>query len=252
MRIAIAGGTGTIGQHIVAEVRARGDEPVVLARSQGVDVLTGEGLDAALDGVDAVVDALNITTLKGSVATEFFEAATGNLFAAARRRDVRNAVIVSIVGIDRMPYEYYAGKLAQERVATASEVPWTILRATQFHDFARQILARASFGPLRVAPRARVQPVATREVAARVAELAAAPAVGRAPDYAGPREEQLDKMVRTYARRVGIRGSIPSVNIPGKQQRAMREGLGLPGPDAVLGTQTFAEWLAAVPLPPAR
>lgn len=247
MRIAIAGGTGTIGRHIVDEVRGRGDEAVVLSRSEGVDLVSGEGLDAALDGADTVVDASNITTLKGAIATEFFQTATGNLLAAARRRDVRNAVIVSIVGIDRMPYEYYAGKLAQERVAETSEVPWTILRATQFHDFARQILARASFGPLRIAPRARVQPVATREAAARVAELAAAPAIGRAPDLAGPREEQLDQMVRAYARRIGVRGPIPSVSIPGAQQRAMREGLGLPGPDAVLGTQTFAEWLAAVP-----
>lgn len=252
MRIAIAGGTGTIGRHIVDEVRGRGDDAVVLSRGRGVDLVTGQGLDAALDAVDAVVDASNITTLKERVATEFFQTATGNLLATAQRRDVRNAVIVSIVGIERMPYEYYAGKLAQERVAEASEVPWTILRATQFHDFARQILARASLGPLRVAPRARVQPVATREVAARVAELAAAPAAGRVPDHAGPREEQLAEMVRSYARHIGIRGPIPSVNIPGKQQRAMRDGLGLPGSDAVLGTQTFADWLATVPARPER
>jgi len=155
-------------------------------------------------------------------------------------------VVLSIVGIDRMPYDYYAGKLAQERVAEASPVPWTILRATQFHEFAGQMFARGKVGPLHVAPQARVQPVAARAVGQRLATLAAGAPQGRAADLAGPREERLDHMIRAYAERMGYHGWIPSVRLPGKQLKAMRDGLALPGSGAALDTQTFAEWLATL------
>lgn len=249
MRIAVAGGTGVVGRHVVEAVEARGDQAVVLSRGAGVDIVAGTGLDAALAGVDAVVDTANIETLSASAAASFFERATGNLAAAAERAGVRHLVVLSIVGIDRMPYDYYAGKVAQERVAEASRVPWTILRATQFHEFAGQMFARGRLGPLHVAPRARVQPVAAREVGRRLATLAAGGPQGRTPDLAGPREERLDDMVKAYAARIGYRGWIPSVSLPGKQLRAMRDGLALPGPGATLGTQTFAEWLTTVDHP---
>jgi len=117
------------------------------------------------------------------------------------------------------------------------------MRATQFHEFAGQLYARAKLGPLHVAPRARVQPVAAREVGAHLVALATGDAQGRARDLAGPREEKLDAMVKAYARRSGSRGWVPSISLPGAQMKAMRAGLALPGPDAVLGSETFAEWL---------
>jgi uncharacterized protein YbjT (DUF2867 family) len=246
MRIAVAGGTGVVGRHVVAAVQANGDEAIVLSRGTGVDLVTGTGLDPALVGVDAVVDTSNVETLSAKKATRFFEAATGNLAAASVRAGVRHLVALSIVGVDRMPHDYYAGKLAQERVVQSAPVPWTILRATQFHEFAGQMFARGRIGPLHVAVRARVQPVAAREVGARLAALAAGAPQGRAADLAGPREERLDDMVRQYALRTGHRGWVPSVSLPGAQLKAMRAGLALPGPGAVLGTQTFEEWLAAV------
>ncbi|MBD3940401.1 SDR family oxidoreductase [Microbacterium sp. NEAU-LLC] len=244
MRIAVAGGTGVVGRHVVEAVRANGDEPVVLSRGTGVDLSTGAGLDAALAGVDTVVDTSNIETLSAKKATRFFESATGNLAAASVRAGVRHLVTLSIVGIDRMPHDYYAGKLAQERVVESSPVPWTILRATQFHEFAGQMFARGRIGPLHVAVRARVQPVAAREVGARLAALAQGAPQGRAADLAGPREERLEDMITRYARHTGHRGWIPSVSLPGPQLKAMRAGLALPGAGAVLGTQTFEEWLA--------
>ncbi|WP_341996987.1 SDR family oxidoreductase [Microbacterium sp. LWH7-1.2] len=244
MRIAVAGGTGVVGSHVVEAARADGHDPVVLSRGTGVDLTTGAGLDAALEGVDAVIDTANVTTLSADVATRFFEAATGNLIAAAARAGVAHVVLLSIVGIDRNPHDYLAGKLAQERVIEKGGVPWTILRATQFHEFAGQVFARAKVGPLHVAPRGRVQPVAAREVGAQLAGLAAGAPQGRAADLAGPREERLDDMVKAYARRTGHGGWIPSVSLPGGQMRGIRAGLGLPGPGTVLGTQTFAEWLA--------
>ncbi|MDY0908679.1 SDR family oxidoreductase [Microbacterium sp. CFBP9034] len=244
MKIAIAGGTGTVGRHTVEAVRSAGHEPVVLARSTGIDLVTGDGLEAALEGVDAALDVANLATLSADDATRFFTTASGNLVAAAGRAGVRHVVLLSIVGIDRMPHQYYAGKLAQERVVEASAVPWTILRATQFHEFAGQLFGQAKIGPLHVAPRARVQPIAAREVGEHLVALATGDAQGRARDLAGPREEKLEEMVRAFARRAGVRGWIPAIPAPGPQMKAMRAGLALPGVDAVTGVETFAQWLA--------
>ena len=243
MRIAVAGGTGVVGSHVVEAVRADGHDAVVLSRGTGVDLTTGAGLDAALDGVDAVIDTANVSTLSADAATRFFQTATGNLVAAAAQARVPHVVLLSIVGIDRMPYDYYAGKLAQERVVEAASVPWTILRATQSHEFAAQLFHRAKVGPLHVARRARGQPVAAREVGAHLARLATGAPQGRAADLAGPQEERLDDMVKAYARRTGHGGWIPSVSLPGAQMKGMRAGLALPGDGAVIGVQPFAEWL---------
>lgn len=246
MKIVIAGGTGTVGRHTLDAVRAAGHQAVPLSRSAGVDLITGTGVDAALDGADAVIDTVNVSTLKARTAEEYFTTATGNLLGAAQRARVAHVVVLSIVGIDRMPYDYYAGKIAQERVVEASPVPWTILRATQFHEFAGQLYGQARIGPLHVAPRARVQPIAAREVGEHLAELAAGGAQGRARDLGGPREERLDEMVRAFARHAGHRGWIPSVSLPGAQMKGMRAGDALPDADALRGRQTYAEWLAAL------
>ena len=245
MKIAVAGGTGAVGRHTVEAVRSAGHEAVVLSRSHGVDLVTGKGLDAALTGVDAVIDVASVGTLKAATAIEFFTAATGNLVSAAADAGAAHIVLLSIVGIDRIPYDYYAGKIAQEKVVEGSRVPWTILRATQFHEFAAQMFATAKIGPLHMAPRARTQPVAAREVAARLADLAGGEPQGRVKDLAGPREEQLSDMIRAYARHEGYRGWIPALNVPGPQMAGMRAGDALPGPDADFGTETFGQWLAA-------
>ncbi len=244
MKIAVAGGTGVVGSRTVEAARASGHEVVVLSRAQGVDLVTGAGLEAALARVDAVIDTANISTLKAADAIEFFTAATGNLVSAAADAGVRHVVLLSIVGIDRIPYDYYAGKLAQEKIVQASRVPWTIQRATQFHEFAAQTYAIAKAGPLHLAPNARTQPVAAAEVGERLAAIAAGEARGRAADFAGPQEESLAEMIRAYARSRGHRGWIPAVNLPTKQLKGMRAGLALPQQGADLGQQTFAEWLA--------
>lgn len=244
MRIAVAGGTGVVGSLTVQAAREAGHDAVPLSRSHGVDLVTGRGLHAAMRDADAVIDASSITTLDGAKAVDFFTAATGNLLAAAQEAGVGHVVVLSIVGIDEVPYDYYAGKLAQERTLAASAAPSTILRATQFHEFAGQMFERAKIGPLHTAPTARVQPVAAREVAERLVELATGAPQGRARDLAGPREEQLADMVRAFARATGRRGWIPSLNVPTRQMRGMRAGGVLPGPDAQLGRQTFDEWLA--------
>lgn len=244
MRVAVAGGTGTVGRHVVAALESAGHEVVVLARANGVDVSSGRGLDAAVSGADAVVDALSVTSLSARQSVEFFTTTTAHLLDAEERAGVRHHVALSIVGVDRAPYGYYAGKLAQERLVERSRIPWTILRATQFHEFAAQMFERTKVGPLHIAPRMRTQPVAAREVGEHLAALAGGTPAGRATDLAGPREEDLVRMVRAYAHAHGSRAWLPAVSLPGAFGRAQREGTLLPDATAELGRETFDEWLA--------
>lgn len=246
MRIAVAGGTGTVGAHVTAVARDRGHDVVVLARSSGVDLVTGDGADAAMAGADVVIDVASTTTLKAAESVAFFEAVTRTLLAAEERVGVGHHVALSIVGIDGATDGYYAGKLAQERLVEAAVVPWTILRATQFHEFAAQVYATARIGPIHVAPRMRTQPIAAREVAERLVDLAEAGPAGRVADLAGPREESLVEMVRAYARATGHRGWIPALSLPGETGRRQRDGSALPAAGALLGRETFSEWVATV------
>ena len=239
MRVAVAGGTGLIGRHVVTLVEQAGHEPVVLARSRGVDITTGSGLDAALAGAHVVIDVSNVTTLSKKRAVRFFTAGTEQLIEAGGRAGVKHHLALSIVGIDRVGFGYYAGKLAQEDLVRRGGLPWTVLRATQFHEFAGQLLDRSP-RPLAVAPGMRVQPVAAREVAQRLVELATGPAQGRAPEIAGPQAHALVDLVRQVARARGRRRLVVPLPIPGGS--AARNGL-LPTGEHTTGIQTFAEWL---------
>lgn len=244
MRIAIAGGTGTVGRHAVDAARERGHEVAVLTRGNGVDLVSGDGLADALRGVDAVIDASNINSLSAKKSTAFFTTVTRNLLAAEQAAGVRHHVALSIVGIDKAPYDYYAGKLAQEQAVEAGDVPWTIQRAMQFHEFAGQLLKGLSIAGMHLAPRIRTQPIAAREVGERLVALAEGQPAGHVPDLAGPRQERLEDMIRRLAHATGVKGPIITVSLPIKQFGAMKRGETLPGPDAILGRQTFDEWVA--------
>jgi uncharacterized protein YbjT (DUF2867 family) len=142
-RIAVAGGTGVVGRHVVEALTRSGCEPVVLARSAGVDLVSGAGLDAALEGVRAVVDVSNLSSQRRAASVGFFTAATASLLRAGARAGVRHHVELSIVGVDRVDTGYYAGKRARRR-GPGGDVPATVLRATQFHEFAEQVLVLAT------------------------------------------------------------------------------------------------------------
>jgi uncharacterized protein YbjT (DUF2867 family) len=152
-------------------------------------------------------------------------------------------VALSIVGVDRAPYGYYAGKVLQEKLVTGGDVPWTLLRATQFHEFAGQVLERMGRGPVALVPKMRTQPVAAREVAERLVDLVEAGPSGRVPDLGGPREEQLVDMAREFAAAKARKGWIVPVPVPGGFGKAIRDGSLIPGPGADHGTQTYADWL---------
>ncbi|MFI5491682.1 SDR family oxidoreductase [Actinoplanes sp. NPDC051859] len=240
MKVAVAGGTGLTGRHVVQVLAAAGHEPVVLARSRGTDLLTGAGLDAALAEVEAVIDVSNITTMRRQVAVDFFERASRNLLGAAARAGVRHHVALSIVGIDRVKTGYYQGKLHQEAVVRTGGVPWSVLRATQFHEFAGQLLAQVP-GPVAVVPKMTVQPIAVREVAEALVALAAGEPQAMAGDLAGPREESLVAMARRLIAAGGARRRpVLPLWVPGPMSRG---GLLPTGPGA-RGGQTFDQWLS--------
>jgi uncharacterized protein YbjT (DUF2867 family) len=240
----VAGGTGLVGRLVVAEALRRGHAPVVLARSTGVDLTTGAGLDGALDGCDAVVDASNVVTTRRERAVVFFEAVSRTLTAAGDRAGVRHHLVLSIVGADHVPSGYYLGKVRQEAVALAGPVPVTILRATQFHEFPAQLLRMAAAGPVSVVPWMRVQPIAAREVATHLVRLAESQPQRRAPDLAGPEVHEVVDLARRLVRARGERRLVVGVPLPGAAGRAMRRGALLPVEDGPRGTTRFADWLA--------
>jgi uncharacterized protein YbjT (DUF2867 family) len=250
MRIAVAGGTGWAGRLVVDVLRARGDEPVILARSAGVDLTTGSGLAERLDGAEAVIDVTNISATSAKASTGFFEAATANLLAAEQESGVAHHVALSIVGVDRVDLGYYVGKRRQEELvlrgreagASGGPVRGTVLRATQFHEFAAQMLARR--GPFVIAPKMLCQPVALAEVAAHLVDLAHGEPLGMSPDMAGPPEHlRMQDMIRQLARVRRARRPVIAVGMPGHVGRQLTGGGLLPVTPGPRGRVTFAEWL---------
>lgn len=245
MKVAVVGATGRIGSLTVAALERDGHEPVGLSRSLGVDVATGEGLDAALQGVDAVIDASNTSATDPGQVLDFFAGGTRNLLAAEQRAGVRHHVLLSIVGIDRGQRNYhYDGKREQERLVIAGEVPWTIVRATQFHDFAAMVAewseqdGAASIAPLLV------QPVAPADVADVLAEVATAAPQRRRIDLAGPQTEDLVDMARrTFAARGKHVRLVPTWRAT--FDTSMAGEVLLPGNGARIAPTTFEDWLAA-------
>lgn len=240
MKIAVAGGTGTVGAHIVRLAEDAGHETLVLSRSNGHDVAGGSSLD--LSGVDAVIDAIGPSGSVSKDPLRFFETATRNLLRAEQEAGVSHHVALSIVGAARAPYGYYAGKAAQERLVAAGGIPWTILRATQFYEFAETASVR--LGPVLLSPKMRSQPLAAAAVAARLVELAEAGPSGDAPDLAGPREWRMAELLRTILRAKQDRHRVVELPLPGGFGRALRDGACLPGPDAQLDRTSVEEWLA--------
>jgi uncharacterized protein YbjT (DUF2867 family) len=243
MRIAVAGGTGVVGRHVVEVARARGHDVVVLTRGEGVDLTTGDGLAERLAGVDAVVDASNSTAQKRSAAEAFFGAVTRNLLAAEQEAGVGHHVALSIVGIDDVPLGYYHGKRLQERLVAEGPVPWSILRATQFHEFAAQVLGYVRIGPFSPVPRMLSQPIAAAEVGEALVDLAEAGPSGRVPDLAGPEPLQMVDLARRVSRARGLGRRVVPVWMPGAG-KGFRSGALLPTADGPRGKQTFEEWLA--------
>ena len=245
MRIAIAGGTGRIGRLTAAALESAGHQTVAVSRGAGVDLISGSGLDSALRGADAVVDVTNTSIPDERGIVEFFGTETRNLLAAEEAAGVPHHVLLSIVGIDngqRVPH--YAGKREQERLVTAGRVPWTIVRCTQFHDFAGMVAGWSERDGVAAIPPLLVQPIAHADVAAALAETATAVPLRDRIEIAGPETQDLVDMAR---RTFAVRGKEVTL-VPTWQGFFGVDMAGevlLPGPGARLGKITFADWLAA-------
>jgi uncharacterized protein YbjT (DUF2867 family) len=251
-KIAVAGATGRLGRHLVDVLQERGHETVPMSRATGVDVITGEGLDAALEGVDAIVDSATGPSPDEEEATRFFTASAANLQAAAERAGVERIVTVSIIGTDHFEGGYGAAKMAHEKFAQAGPVPGRIVRAAQFHEFVEELLGWGLQGDVSRMPSMRTQLVSARALAEVIADVATAPeATGPTVEVAGPREENLVEAARLLVERRGD-GITVEVATGDEDPYASvnQSGALLPGPDAILAGPTYAEWLEAnVPEP---
>jgi uncharacterized protein YbjT (DUF2867 family) len=255
MRIAVAGATGRVGRHTVDVLRERGHEAVPIARSAGVDVITGAGLDAALEGVETIVDAATGPSPEESQASDFFRTATQNLQQAGERAGVRRIVVVSIIGIDPFVGGYYTAKQVHEQAMLAGPVPAQIARAAQFHEFVEQLIDWGTQGEVAYLPNMRTQLVAARSVGEVLVELAAAP--GAVPpggwpmvEIAGPREERLIDAAMLFLSRTGRHLKIEIADGAGDPTTQLAEaGALLPGPRARLVGPTFEQWLEAQAAP---
>jgi uncharacterized protein YbjT (DUF2867 family) len=245
MRVAVIGGTGMVGRQVVTALQNAGHQAVVVARSVGVDLRTGAGLDAALEGVHAAIDVTNESGTNAASSREAFGLLTGNLLAAERRAGVRHHVLLSIVSAPRLPQvPHYAGKLRQEELVQQSSIPYTILRTTQFHEFAGQMAGWSQREGIVTLPPVLLQPVASADVVAVLIELALGEPHGLAPDLAGPDTHDLVDMAR---RTLEARGDRTPIRASWRGVSFGPDASGevfLAGPDARIGPTTFDMWLA--------
>ncbi|WP_431280254.1 SDR family oxidoreductase [Leifsonia poae] len=244
MRIAVAGGTGAVGRHVVEALREATHDPVVLSRSTGTDLLTGVGLVSSLRGAAAVIDVSGTNSTSTAESVRFFGTVTTNLLEAEREVGVPHHIALSVIGARRVNSNYYAGKTVQEEILESSPGGWSLLRTTQFHEFAVQLLEHGKLGPVQIVPTMRSQPIAAAEVAAELVGIAVSGPRGLEPDLAGPQEENMANLVRRYL--VASNRTVPVIQLalPGAWGRGMRDGSLLPAADTRLGRQTFDEWLA--------
>jgi uncharacterized protein YbjT (DUF2867 family) len=246
MRIAVAGATGNIGTRTVSFLEREGQAVVRISRSLGVDLITGGGLDAALEGVDAVIDASSSPPISPAETREYFGTTTRNLLAAEERAGVRHHVLLSIVGLHRMGAgtAHYSGKREQERLVAEGRVPWTIVPATQFHDFAALAASWTERGGVATIAPLLVQPIAPDDIAQVLAEVATGEPQGRYVDVAGPEPQDLVDMARrtndVLGRNVKL---VPTWSGPLGEE--MAGNVLLPGENARIAPTTFDQWLAA-------
>jgi uncharacterized protein YbjT (DUF2867 family) len=256
--ILVTGGTGTLGRLVVPRLREAGCTVRLLGRrsrpsedgGDGIelvtgDLATGEGIDAAVEGTELIVHCAGSRT--GD------EVKAAHLVRAASRAGARHLVFISVVGADRIPvasgidramFGYFAAKRAAEQVIVDSGLPWTTLRATQFHDGILLTVRQLARLPVVPVPAGwRFQPVDPGEVADRLVELALGPPSGLVPGLGGPRVYELTELVRGYLRARGGRRPILPVWLPGRANRAFRAGANL-APDRAVGHRTWEDFLA--------
>jgi uncharacterized protein YbjT (DUF2867 family) len=245
MKIVVVGGTGLIGSQLVKILRGRGHEVVPASPKLGVNAVTGEGLVQAMANAEAVFDVSNSPSFEDSAVLTFFKTTGNNLLAAESQAGVKHHVVLSVVGTDRLLSSgYFRGKMMQETLVKASNVPFTILRATQFFEF---IISIAPLGAdkerVRLSP-AMMQPVASADVATALADIVLADPVNKTLELGGPEKFRIADIVATaMAAKGDSRQIIADRQAPYFGVVVDEESL-IPGPNAQIGKIVFAKWLS--------
>jgi uncharacterized protein YbjT (DUF2867 family) len=244
--VLVTGGTGVLGTVLAPELRRRGHEVRVLSRRAGAgthlgDLASGAGVQAAADGAELAVHAASDSRRFGRADERQTEAV---LDAVRSAGTVRHLLYVSIVGVDAIPFGYYRRKLACERLVAEGGVPWTILRATQFHELIAELLRRTGNLPVTPLPLDfQFQPVSAAEVATRIADLLDTPPSGRAPDMGGPEVRTLGQLTWMWRAARGRPRRIVNLRLPGRVAGGFRRGDNT-CPDHADGTVPWAEFIA--------
>ena len=246
MRIVVFGGTGLVGSQVVSLLSMAGHETIAQSPGTGVNTVTGEGVAAAVAGADVVVDVTNSPSFALQDVMRFFQMSTANLLAAEKAAGVRHHVALSIVGADRSPDStYMPAKVAQEKLISASGVPWTVVRATQFYEFLGAIADAATDGEtVRVAPAA-FQPRASADVARAVAEAAVSAPVNGPIETAGPERRRFDEVIRQVLVARGDTRQVVADPDARYFGQVVADGTVVPLGDFRPGRIRLVDWLAA-------
>jgi uncharacterized protein YbjT (DUF2867 family) len=244
MKIVVIGGTGLIGSKTVAILRQGGHEVVAASPQSGINSITGEGLNQAMAGAQVVIDLANSPSFEDQAVLDFFETSGRNLLAAEAAAGVRHHVALSIVGTDRTPDNgYFRAKVAQEKLIGASDIPYTIIRSTQFLEFLRWIAdAGADGNMVRLSP-GLFQPIAADDVAAIVADVALATPRNGIVEIAGPERAPLNEMVARYLKAIGDPREVLSDPEARYSGGRVEERSLVPLGEARLGRIGLDEWL---------
>jgi uncharacterized protein YbjT (DUF2867 family) len=245
MKLVVIGGSGLIGSKLVARLRNDGHEVVAASPDTGVNTLTGEGLPDALQGAGVVIDVSNSPSFEDAAVLEFFETSTRNLLGAEAAAGVGHHVVLSIVGVDRLPGSgYMRAKLAQEKLIEGSSMRYSIVRATQFFEFVGRIADEATDGDTVRLPPVRFQPIAADEVVAAVSRVAVGEPLDGRVEIAGPEQFGFDELVR----RALVARHDPRTVVADPDARyfgaILSERSIVPGDDAHLAETRFEDWLS--------
>ncbi|GGN56458.1 LysR family transcriptional regulator [Streptomyces albiflavescens] len=242
MKFAVIGGTGLIGSQVVKNLNAAGHEAVPHSQSTGVDVISGQGLDEAVAGADVVVNLTNSPTFD-EASPAFFQTSMDNLLAAARKGGVGHFVILSIVGTDQVPeLDYYRAKALQENILAAGPIPYSIVRATQFMEFIDAVMSWTADGDTVRLPATPIQPIAAKDVAAAVTEVAAGTPLNGIRNIGGPDVFALDELGRITLSHKGDHRTV--VTDPTAGMFAVVKGDVLTDKDAHLAPTRYTDWLS--------
>jgi uncharacterized protein YbjT (DUF2867 family) len=245
MKIVVIGGTGLIGSKLVTKLRTLGHEAVAAAPNTGVNTLTGEGLAEVLKGTQVVVDVSNSPSFEDAAVMDFFQTSTRNLISYETAAGVGHHVALSIVGADRLPDSgYMRAKVAQEKLIKEGPIPYTIVRATQFFEFAKRIADEATVGNRVLLPPVLFQPMAADDVASALCKVATNSPLNGTIEIAGPKAFPFDELIRQRLNALNDPREVvadPRARYFGTE---LSERSIVPGDTAELGETRFEDWLS--------